>query len=82
MNEKLLVFFILAFIFVMAIAPAVSVQELTPRAYWPAPKGTMVAIFGYVYSSGDVLMDPSIPLYGVDSKIHTGLVAYLQTISL
>jgi len=57
-------------------------QELTPRAYWPAPKGTKVAIFGYSYSSGDVLMDPSIPVYGVDSKIHTGVLAYLQTISL
>ena len=64
MNEKLLVFFILALIFVMAIAPAVSVLELSPRAYWQAPKGTMVVIFGYVYSSGDVLMDPSIPISG------------------
>jgi hypothetical protein len=27
-------------------------------------------------------MDPSLPLYGVDSKINTGVLAYLQTISL
>ena len=57
-------------------------QELSPRAYWPAPEGTKVAILGYSYSTGDVLMDPSLPLYGVDSKINTGFLGYLQTFSL
>lgn len=57
-------------------------QDLTPRAYWPAPKGTKVAIAGYSRVSGDVLFDPSIPLVGVDSKIYTAVVGYLQTFSL
>ena len=57
-------------------------QELTPRAYWPSPKGTKVAVFGYSHVAGDVLFDPSIPLYGVDSRIRTGILAYLQTFSL
>jgi hypothetical protein len=39
-------------------------------------------VFGYSYSSGDVLMDPSLPVYGVDSRISTGFVAYMQTFSL
>ena len=82
MITKFFTFIILAIVLIMALAPVASGQELTPRAYWPAPKGTRVAVFGYVYSSGDVLMDPSLPLYGVDSKIHTGILAYLQTISL
>lgn len=81
-NHKFVIVIIVAFVLFIALAPDAVAQDLTPRAYWPAPKGTMVAIFGYVYSSGDVLMDPSIPLYGVESKIHTGLIAYLQTISL
>jgi hypothetical protein len=63
-------------------ANPVAGQDLTPRAYWPAPKGTKVAIVGYSHVRGDVLFDPSIPLSGVDSKIHTGLAAYLQTFSL
>jgi len=62
--------------------PRASAQELTPRAYWPSPKGTKVAIFGYSHVRGDVLLDPTIPLYGVGSKIHTGVLAYLQTLSL
>jgi len=57
-------------------------QDLTPRFYWPAPKGTKVAVVGYSYSSGDVLMDRSLPLYGVDSKINTAVLGYLRTFNL
>lgn len=57
-------------------------QELTPRFYWPSPKGIKVAVVGYVYAEGDVLFDPSIPLYGVDSKVNVVALGYLQTFSL
>jgi hypothetical protein len=57
-------------------------QELTPRAYWPAPKGINVAVVGYIYAQGDVFFDPSIPLYGVDSDVNVALLAYLRTFSL
>ena len=67
---------------VCAWAPRADAQDLTPRAYWPAPKGTKVAIAGYSRVSGDVLFDPSIPLFGVDSKIGTAIVGYFQTFSL
>jgi hypothetical protein len=57
-------------------------QELTPRAYWPAPKGTQVLVLGYNHSTGDVITDPSLPVVGVDSKIHLGLLAYMKILSL
>jgi hypothetical protein len=57
-------------------------QELSPRSFWPAPRGTKIAVFGYSRSSGDVLMDPSLPIYGGESKINTGFLAYMQTFSL
>ncbi|MEX1311688.1 MAG: transporter [Candidatus Sulfomarinibacteraceae bacterium] len=63
-------------------AAAAGAQDLTPRAYWPAPKGTKVAVVGTSHVQGDVLFDPSIPLYGVDSNIRTGILAYFQTFSL
>jgi hypothetical protein len=64
-------------------APSVVVaQELTPRAFWPAPKGTKAVLVGYSHSTGDILYDPSLPVSGVDSKIHRGIVAYQQTLSL
>ena len=57
-------------------------QDLTPRTYWPAPKGVKVGVLGYVYATGDVFFDPSIPLYGVDSDVNIAVAAYLHTISL
>ena len=63
-------------------AAGAAAQELSPRAYWPAPKGTRVAVFGYIYLTGDVVMDPSIPITDGDSKMNTAFAAYLQTFSL
>jgi len=63
-------------------ATVVTSQELTPRAYWPAPRGTQVLTLGYNFSTGDVVADPSLPIVGVDSDIHLGLFAYRRTLSL
>ncbi len=63
-------------------ASAGNTQELSPRSYWPAPKGTRIAVFGYNRSTGDVVTDPSLPVVGVDSRINLGLFAYAQTLSL
>jgi hypothetical protein len=71
-----------ALVLVVLWSVSATAQELTPRAYWPSPKGTKVAVLGYSHVQGDVLFDPSIPLYGVDSNIRTAILAYLQTFSL
>jgi len=73
---------ILALTILCLWAAAGTAQELSPRAYWPAPKGIKVVILGYSYSTGDVLTDPSLPIYGVDSSINTGFLGYLQIFSL
>jgi hypothetical protein len=57
-------------------------QELTPRAYWPAPKGTRVGTLGIAITDGDVVPDPSLPITGLDSSIRTYIAGYLQTIDL
>jgi hypothetical protein len=57
-------------------------QELAPRAYWPAPNGTNVIVTGYQYTTGDIVTDPSLPVTGVDSRIHYVLVTYQRTMSL
>ncbi|MCJ7556200.1 MAG: transporter [Gammaproteobacteria bacterium] len=57
-------------------------QELTPRAYWPAPTGTNVFGLGYQYASGDVLTDPSLPIYGVDSTLNAALLTYQRFFDL
>lgn len=57
-------------------------QDLTPRLFWPAPKGTRVLVSGYSYSTGDVFLDLSIPVEDAESKINTGILAYAQTLDL
>jgi hypothetical protein len=68
-------------VFGLLAVPAVA-QELSPRAYWPAPRGTKLFFAGYSYSWGDVVTDPSLPVVGVNSRINTGVVGYVQTLSL
>jgi hypothetical protein len=63
-------------------AASASAQDLTPRAYWPTPQGTKIFVLGYAHQEGDVVMDPSLPITGVDSKINSLVVAYQQTVSL
>jgi hypothetical protein len=65
------------------LQPSLSVaQELTPRAYWPAPTGTQVLSIGAVHTSGDIIPDPSLPISGLDSEITSLHVGYLRTLDL
>jgi hypothetical protein len=57
-------------------------QELAPRAYWPAPKGTNLLVVGYQLSRGDVVTDPSLPITGVESTTNFAQVTYQRTLSL
>lgn len=59
-----------------------SAQELSPRAFWPAPTGTSALVLGHAYSFGDTIIDPSLPIDGVDSDINTTLLGYGQTLDL
>jgi len=57
-------------------------QEISPRLFWPTPKGTKVLVSGYAYASGDVLFATSIPIEEADSNVNTGVLAYTQTLGL
>jgi hypothetical protein len=57
-------------------------QELTPRAYWPMPIGTNVLVLGYQHNTGDIVIDPSLPITGVESKIDYLQVTYQRSLSL
>jgi outer membrane putative beta-barrel porin/alpha-amylase len=57
-------------------------QQMSPRAYWPAPTGTQVLTVGASYVSGDIVPDPSLPVSGFDSDITTAFVGYLRTLDL
>lgn len=66
----------------LALATASPAQQLTPRAYWPAPTGSKVVLFGYSYGSGDVLTDPTLPVEGVTSRSNVLLGGFIYNFGL
>jgi hypothetical protein len=57
-------------------------QEMEPRAYSPSPIGTNFLALGYAHTSGDVLMDPAVPITDVRAKIDTITPGYSRTFDL
>ena len=64
---------------VLAISPTLQAQDLEPRAYSNSPIGLNFAIAGYAYASGDVLIDPSLPLENVSNDQHVGVFGFATT---
>jgi hypothetical protein len=71
---------VLAFILVAFAGPAVA-QELDPRAYTPVPTGGNVLITAFTYQSGDVLLDPALPISDLSAKIGIATLGYARTFS-
>lgn len=66
-----------------ALLPATALaQELEPRAYSNAPVGATFAAGSYSRLSGDVLLDPSIPVKNVNAKIDIYALAYAHFFGL
>jgi hypothetical protein len=57
-------------------------QELEPGLYQNAPVGLTAAVVGYGFSTGNVLIDASLPLEDVDAKIHTIALGYVRTLAV
>jgi len=57
---------------------AACAQELEPRAYSNGPVGMNFAIAAYTRFSGPVLLDPSIPVTGLDARINAYTLAYAR----
>lgn len=61
------------------LCPKLEAQELTPRAYWPAPVGTELLFLGYAYQTGDIVTNPALPITDVDSRINRLAIGYQKT---
>lgn len=56
-------------------------QQLEPRAYAPNPVGVNIVGAPYLYETGAVVLDPSLPLKDVDAKINIVTAFYDRTFS-
>ena len=55
-------------------------QELEPRSINNLPVGSNFLIGGYGFARGNILLDPALPVNGVDSNIHTLVAGYVRSI--
>jgi Putative MetA-pathway of phenol degradation len=56
-----------------------SAQQLTPRAYAPAPIDVNVVSLPFAYQTGSVITDPSLPIQNVDAKVEAVTAFYERT---
>jgi hypothetical protein len=57
-------------------------QELEPGLYQNAPVAMNVLVLGYGYSTGNVLVDASLPLEDVSAKLHGVALGYVRTLNI
>ena len=72
---------LLTLLSLFALVPAASAQELDPRAYTPVPVGGNLIISAFTYQSGEVLLDPSLPITDLNAKLGIATVGYARTFS-
>lgn len=61
---------------------AINAQELEPRALTTLPQKTNFLAAGYLYSFGNMLLDPAIPIEDLNSNMHVGYLAYVRSFGL
>ena len=66
----------------LAVPAEVLAQELEPRAYSASPVGANFAFVGYSWSGGQVLVDESLPVSDVESRIDSLITGYSRTFGL
>jgi hypothetical protein len=69
-------------VLVFASARPVFAQQLEPRAYAPAPVGVNVVGVAAGYSSGDVALDPSVPISNAQARVDLFAPYYARSFGL
>lgn len=64
------------------VGAPVHAQELEPRRYSNIPVGLNFVGLGYGHLKGEILTDPSIPVDGIDAKVHVFALRYVRSLSL
>ena len=62
-----------------APVPTARAQEIEPRAYANIPIGLNFVAAGYIYSSGDIAVDSSVPLEDASLRVHGAFLGYVRS---
>ena len=67
----------------VALVPiAAAAQDLAPRAYLPTPVASNAIILTYAVATGDVLLDPTVPITGASGTVHSPVASYYRAFGL
>jgi hypothetical protein len=69
-------------VFVIAFRGIAAAQDLEPRAYAAAPVGVNFLVLGFGSSTGDVVVDPSLPIEDVEATVNTAVLGMGTTFNL
>jgi len=64
------------------VFPRLSAQELEPRAYRALPVGLHFGLLVYSFSTGNVVVDPTTPVEGIDLDVNLLTAGYVTTFPL
>lgn len=66
----------------LCLLPAIgTAQDLTPRAYFPAPVDSNAVILTYALSDGELVFDPTLPIDDATGRIHAPVVSLYHAFS-
>ena len=68
--------------YLLANSGAVFAQQLEPRAYAPTPVNLNITGVATVYSSGDVAIDPSVPITDAEARVILAAPYYARSFAL
>ena len=63
----------------LSLAPWVKAQDLTPRAYLITPTGSNALILSYSYNTGNILLDPTIPITDLKAQFQVPILSYYHS---
>jgi len=69
------------FLLLLSDLQNVSAQELEPRMLTNVPVGTNFVVAGYGHSRGNLLLDPVIPIEGLDARLNMAIAGYVRAIN-
>lgn len=72
----------LFFVGVVGAATGVTAQELEPRAYSPSPVGVNFVALVAGHSSGDIVVDPSLPIEDASARVDTLAIGVGKTLNV
>jgi len=73
---------LIGFLTLGVFAAEASAQDMEPRRWSHLPVGTDVAGVSYIYSKGDILVDPVLRIDNAQVDLHTFVAAYSRYFSL